>query len=101
MKLYAGIHHKKAKQFVKIFKIETIDFLNLNESEQNNKINDNTAFYRKYLEDFKIVSMRLPCDFSEQITFFKKKLEKEENNFRRKFLNLKIQEFEIEEEIEL
>lgn len=92
------IHHKKAKQFVKIFKIETIDFLNLNESEQNNKINDNTAFYRKYLEDFKIVSMRFPCDFSEQITFFKKKLEKEENNFRRKFLNLKIQEFEVLEE---
>lgn len=92
------IHHKKEKQFVKIFKIETIDFLNLNESEQNNKINDNIAFYRKYLEDFKIVSMRFPCDFSEQITFFKNKLDKEENDFRKKFLNLKIQEFEVLEE---
>ncbi len=92
------IHHKKLGQFVKIFKIETIDILNLNESEQNAVIDDNTAFYKKYLEDFKIVSMRFPCNFSKQITFFKNKLETEENTFRRKFLNLKIQELEFLED---
>lgn len=61
-------------------------------------IDDNTAFYKKYLEDFKIVSMRFPCNFSKQITFFKNKLETEENTFRRKFLNLKIQELEFLED---
>jgi hypothetical protein len=92
------IHHKNNNEFVKIFKIETIDILNLNESEENIIIEDNIAFYRKYLEDFKIISMRFPCDFKIQIDFFKNKLDKEKNEFRKKFLNLKIQELEYLED---
>ena len=42
--------------------------------------------------------MRFPCDFKIQIDFFKNKLDKEKNEFRKKFLNLKIQELEYLED---
>lgn len=39
--------------------------------------------------------MRFPCNFRNQTEFLKEKLNAEKNEFRKKFLNLKLQELEF------
>ena len=93
-----GIIRHKDNTFVKILKIETIDVLNLKDEDINKIISEYTLFFKKYLLDLKIVSMRFPCNFRNQIEFLKEKLNDEKNEFRKKFLNLKLQELEFLED---
>lgn len=88
------IKHKTDDIFIEILQIDTIDVSNLNSNHIDTIIYENAQFYRKYTDDIKIISMNFPCDYKEQIEYFTNKLDTVSNDFRKKFLTLKIKELE-------
>ena len=86
------LKHKKG--YIEILEIIPQDLMNLNYENTLNLIQKNSYFYMSYQQDIKIISMNFPVNFEEQIQYFNTLLENENNEFKSKFLRLKVNELE-------
>src|SRR5699024_3748231 len=86
------LKHKKG--YIEILEIIPQALMNLNYENTLNLIQKNSYFYMSYQQDIKIISMNFPVNFEEQIQYFNTLLENENNEFKSKFLRLKVNELE-------
>lgn len=88
------IKHKDGS-FIEILEIIPLNLNNINPSFKQSLIDKNSNFYLSYSNDIKLIYINYPNDFSKQKQFLINKIEKEEDEFKRYMLKLKLEEFEI------
>jgi len=77
-----------------IFRISPVDLWSLSQSESIRLIDERGKFLRTYTNDLKEVSLNMPDITAVQQEYFKRRIEKTENNIYRYFLELKKDELE-------
>lgn len=88
------IKHKDGS-FIEILEIIPLNLENLKPEFKQSLINKNSKFYSSYSKDIKIIYINYPNEFYKQKQFIINKIEKEEDEFRKYMLKLKLEEFEI------
>lgn len=83
--------------YMDIYLIQAKDLVNGDPDEIEMDCFTWAKFYKTYGWDVEIVSMMFPCDTSKQQTYWKKKLETNENPIWEQMIKRKIQELEYRE----
>lgn len=75
-----------------IMEIKAKDLENLGEMETQIDFLKHQKFHKTNSIDYKIIAMNYPCDYTEQIEYYKEKLERTRNPYQKKWLERTLNE---------